>query len=195
MTSSGAALFAQRPQHGFVWDERFLVRQLPKYAAEDFRVILKPPEDLVTAFLRFRESHLSPPCFNFEALSMFLEGTNLHDLTGSTSSAQRLRLALIDDRRDPAGIEDAEKNLDGWRPADLAHEGELQIGPNQVRRFSGQKRDWVSAKYAKNSPKGDHIFREFLDECALYDRLKDEVRQTFLGASSHLTMIEKTELC
>lgn len=120
MTSSGSvACLSQRPQHDFIWDERFLVRQLPNYAAEDTRVIVIPPEDLVTTFLKARESHLRPPCFNFEALSTFLTGASLHDLAGPANSVQPLRLALVDDRRDPAGIEDAEKDLEGWSLADL----------------------------------------------------------------------------
>ena len=184
MASLNVASLLQRPQYDFTWDERFGVRQLQKYAAEDVRVTVMPHEDLITAFLKFRASHLSPPCFNFQALRTFLELANFRDLTGHARPTQVLRLALIDDRRDPAGIEDAEKDLDGWSRPDLAQEGMIQIGPNQVRRFSGQKRDWVSAKYAKDSPEGDHICRRLLSEGALYDRLNDPVSQTGSGPGS-----------
>jgi hypothetical protein len=44
-----------------------------RYATEDFRVMVIPPDDLVTTFLKLRENHHSPLCFNFEALRTPLE--------------------------------------------------------------------------------------------------------------------------
>jgi hypothetical protein len=175
MALAGAGSVSQRPRHDFAWDERFLVRQLLSYDAEDTPVLRAPDEDIIFAFLNFRASHLNPPCFNFGALARFLQPATFADLTNAQNLAQPVRLALIDDRRDIAGIEDAHKDLRGWTDAELAQDGMVRIGPDRVRRFNGQKRDWASFKYARDPPEGDHIFRELLDEPALYDRLQSKV--------------------
>jgi hypothetical protein len=187
MASSGAGSFLQRLPHDFAWDERFLERRLLSYDAEDTRVLRAPNEDVVIAFLNFRASHLNPPCFNFEALARFLRLANSADLTSAQNHTQFVRLALIADRRDFAGIEDADKDLRGWTAADLAQEGMVQIGPDRIRRFNGQKRDWASFKYSRDPPKGDHISRELLDEQALYERLQSKVVPTQRSPTSLLT--------
>jgi hypothetical protein len=175
MASTSTASSLQPSRHDSVWDERFLVRQVLSYDAEDTPVLRVPDEDIIIAFLNFRASRLNPPCFNFETLARFLRLANFADLSRTQNSTQSVRLALVDDRRDVAGIEDTEKDLRGWTAADLAQENMIQIGPDRVRRFNGQKRDWASFKYSRDPPKGDHVFREILDERTLYERLQTKV--------------------
>ena len=179
MASSSDPVLLRRPRHDFIWDERFTVRRLLAYAPEDTHLDdlppQDPPENLVTAFLEFWASHLDPPDFNFGTLESFLGLAKLTDLTGAATDADYTRLVLIDDRRDPAGVEDVEQDLQGFTDSDLAQDGVLKIGQNRVRRFNGQRRDWGSDKYAKYPPEGELIHREVLDERELYQMLHVKV--------------------
>lgn len=179
MASSNGSVLPQRPRHDYTWGDRFSVRQLLFYDAEDTRITnmptRDPPEDLVTSFLGFCASHLDPLCFNFEALENFLRLAEPNNLIEATSATSLIRLALVDDRRDPTGIEGVDQDLDGWSTADLAREGLLKIGDNRVRKFNGQRRDWKSEKYARQPPRGDFVRREVLDEQSLYTRLSIKV--------------------
>ena len=176
MATYGSTILPQRPRSDFEWEERFLMRQLLLYGPEDTRVAPLPGQDFITTFLELGGSSLDPPCFNFEAVRDFLRQANAPQTNAPATAQQDWRLALIDDRRDPAGIEEVEVAA-RLEPADMARDGLVRISGNRFRRFSGQRRDWESLKYAEQPPTGDSTsaFRRLLTVQGLQDRLQTRV--------------------
>jgi hypothetical protein len=141
----------------FKWDRRFTRRQLRLYGAADVRVYDTPfpNRNKVQTFLGAWLSLLDPPCCNFEPLREFLERNSEIELENPTSVAVLSTLALIDDRRDPAGL----------KPAVV----------NQPAESNGQTRDWESEAYSSDPTEGENIWRGALNERELYNRLVESV--------------------
>ena len=70
-------------------------------------------------------------------------------------------LALLDDRRDPAGMKPAV--------------------PGQPAESNGQSRNWETEEYSSYPPDGDDMWRGALDERALYNRLSELVSADLRG--------------
>lgn len=152
MTDTLALLFPLR--NTFRWDRRFARRQLHFYGAADYR---GPPSNRtrVQKFLDAWPGLLDPPCCNFEPLRKFLDMNHELELEHPTRGVVLSTLALIDDRRDPAGL----------KPAVVG----------QPAESNGQTRDWESEAYLDVATEGENIWREPYDEMQLYGRLAESV--------------------
>lgn len=141
----------------FRWDRRFSRRQLGLYAAADDRVPPEIGQTKVERFLNAWPSLLDPPCCNYEPLRRFL---NKNKNSEAELGNPRLRaslstLALIDDRRDLAGLK--------------------PTLPGQPAESDGQTRDWESKEYSENPTEGEDKWREALNERELFGRLSELV--------------------
>jgi len=139
----------------FQWDRRFCVRRPNSYRSEDTRVPAMENETAVTAFLSVWSSVLDPPNFNYELLASFLNQANVEDLNDLTRNPTLSTLALIDDRRDPAGLREGP--------------------PGQPGESNGQTRNWESDQYARWPPVGENVFQQAGDERQLHQRLVQDV--------------------
>lgn len=142
----------------FKWDRRFSRRQLRLYGAADIRVPQDPRfpnRTKVQTFLDAWSSLLDPPCCNFEPLRAFLDRNSEIELENPMRRAVLSTLALLDDRRDPAGL----------KPAVAG----------QPAESNGQTRNWETEAYSDYPTEGEDIWREALDERALYNRLSELV--------------------
>lgn len=145
-------------RNAFRWDRRFCVRRPNAYGSEDTRVPTMGNETAVTAFLSVWSSVLDPPDppnFSYELLASFLNQANIEDLTDLTRQPTLSTLALIDDRRDPAGLREGP--------------------PGQPGESNGQTRNWESDQYARWPPVGENVFRQAGDERQLHQRLVQDV--------------------
>jgi len=142
-------------RNAFQWDRRFCVRRPHAYASEDTRVPATGNETGVTAFLSVWSSVLDPPNFSYELLTSFLNQANVEDLNDLTRHPTLSPLALIDDRRDPAGLREG--------------------APGQPGESNGQTRNWESDQYARWPPVGESVFRQAGNERQLYQRLVQDV--------------------
>jgi hypothetical protein len=144
------------PSSRFVWDPHLSVRQPIAYKAEDNKLVVDPTQTVVTAFLEHQSSHLDPPHFTFKKLRDFLGEGNIEDLEDGTRPATISYLALVDDRRDPCGLDEQQ--------------------PGQQLSSNGLTRIWTSEKYTRRPIKGQNLYREPLDERGLYSRLRLQVK-------------------
>jgi hypothetical protein len=140
----------------FRWDRRFSQRQLGLYDAADIRVPPQakfPNRTKVERFLHAWPSLLDPPCCSYEPLREFLtrNKNSEAELEDPRRWAELKTLALLDDRRDPAGL----------RPT----------SPGQPIESDGQTRDWESEEYSVHPTEGEDKWRKALNERALYKRL------------------------
>jgi len=138
-----------------IWDREFCVRQTISYSAEDSRLQPEAGETFTESFLGFWSSSFDPPSLNFKALASFLKLGNLEDLKDRTRPATLTRLVLIDDRRDPCGLDEGQ--------------------PGQAPQSNGQTRSWTSDQYARWPTSGSNKYRAALDERGLYDKLCEAV--------------------
>ena len=148
----------------FRWDRRFSRRQLGLYAAADIRVPHDPSfpnRTKVESFLNAWSSLLDPPCCNYEPLRKFLNSEREADLENPMLMVGLSTLALLDDRRDPAGMKPAV--------------------PGQPAESNGQSRNWETEEYSSYPPDGDDMWRGALDERALYNRLSELVSADLRG--------------
>lgn len=148
-----------------VWDSHFSVRQTISYAAEDIRPEPDPSETITASFLNVWLGHLNPSDLSFRALGEFLDQGNIRDLRDRTRPAQLTRLALVDDRRDPCGLD------------------ESQSPPTS----NGQTRSWTSEQYTRWPTPGLNRYRAALDERELYDKLSEKARVQIMNAFSQET--------
>lgn len=139
----------------FLWDPQFSVRQTISYVAEDNRLQPDPAETTTDSILKFKPDNLDPPCLNFKTLACFLNSANLQDLRDRTRPARLTRLALVDDRRDPCGLEETQ--------------------PGQPPKSNGQTRSWTSEQYTLYPTPGLNKYRQVLDERGLYEKLREDV--------------------
>jgi hypothetical protein len=146
------------PSTRFVWDPHLSVRQPIAYKAEDNKLLVEPAQTVVSAFLQHRSSHLDPPDLTFKRLGEFLGEADIRDLEDRTRPANLSHLALVDDRRDPCGLEEEQ--------------------PGQPLKSNGLTRIWTSEKYATRPIEGKNRYRESLNERGLYDRLCLKVKYT-----------------
>jgi len=143
------------PWNSFTWNRHFSTRQPLSYKAEDIRIQLSSPDTAASVFLKVRAGVLDPPCLNFKQLERFLGEASLTDLNSQPPSFRLSRLALLDDRRDPIGLDPAPTG--------------------QTAMSNGQMRNWESEQYTRRPPPGENIYREVLDEKSLYDKLSQKV--------------------
>ncbi|KEF59571.1 uncharacterized protein A1O9_04416 [Exophiala aquamarina CBS 119918] len=151
-----------------VWDPHFSERQTISYAAEDIRLEPDPSETITASFLNVWSGHLNPPDLSFRALGEFLDKGDIRDLRDTTRPARLTRLALVDDRRDPCGLD------------------ESQYPPTS----NGQTRSWTSEQYTRWPTPGLDRYRAALDERALYDKLSEKARRKIRNA-----VIQETDRC
>lgn len=139
----------------FTWARKFSTRQPLSYKAEDNRITYSSPDAAAASFLKIWIGVLDPPCLNFKQLESFLTGASLASLISQSPSFRVSRLALLDDRRDTVGL-------------DPTPQGQRLVA-------NGQTRNWESEHYMRWPPRGEDIYREVLDEKALYQRLAQNV--------------------
>lgn len=149
----------------FVWNNQFSERQPISYFAEDLRLTLAQSDTVGSAFLKFWSNYLDPPGFKFRRLAAFLEQGDIRDLKDRTRIVTLSRLALLDDRRDPCGLNEAQ--------------------PGEPETSNGMKRSWTSVQYTEHPPPGVDRYRKALDERGLYDKLCEKVR-TPAKRNSHI---------
>lgn len=139
-------------QHRFIWDQKFTVRQELSHRSEDAKLVRKPYQTIVQAFLDADPTGLDPPQYNCTALKSFLEQADEADLTLDPPVVDHAKkLVLIDDRQDPTG----------WRD----HAGEHRAA-----------RDWDG--YAMYPPEGIKIQSSILTAGELHRKLQANVSIT-----------------
>ena len=132
----------------FIWDTKFTTRQFETYSALD-APYTEPDESTINNFIRAQRYSLVPPQYNDVALQEFLGKATLEDLTGaSPSRASAEPIALIDDRCDSSG----------WQDANGIHHS---------------ARDWNG--YSRHPPHGTNIYMKILSARQLYERLRMRV--------------------
>ncbi|EXJ59774.1 hypothetical protein A1O7_03921 [Cladophialophora yegresii CBS 114405] len=141
----------------FEWDDHFSQRQVKSYIAEDIRLRPEPTETITSAFLDVRSRPLDPVDFNFKKLADFLNTSDIRNLR-NTNAPQPRFLALLDDRRDPCGLDEGQS---GGPPIS-----------------NGQTRNWISEQYTRFPTPGVDSYRRVLDERGLYDRLRANRSET-----------------
>jgi hypothetical protein len=83
------------------WSSQFSARPLLQDISESDPLLVRPGETESDAFIHAGEDILSPPCFNFRPLDLFLQRAHLGDLTNCNPSPRLSTLCLIDDRSNP----------------------------------------------------------------------------------------------
>ena len=162
--SAGAPSLFPILRNSPTWDEHFTVRQVQFYHAENKRVEDLDPfpaeKPRLKAFLAALTTALDPPECNFVRLTAFLNEADERDLEIPTHAAALRQVALLDDRRDPFGL----------RPRVQGHPLES----------NGEKRQWDADTYYREPTPGENIWRNALDERALYRRLAENVSESTL---------------
>lgn len=135
----------------FVWDSRFAIRQTDAHNHESDRLAPADGASIITEFLNFFGSRLDPPQYNYNALRGFLEqGKAVTSFDpAATQATQAEYTVLLDDRRDPTGWQDI----------------------NRDRHFA---RDWNS--YAAGyPPEGENVTFTLLNARDLYEKQSKSV--------------------
>ena|SRR5271168_547113 len=165
--TASTSTFSQRRRCS-TWSKQFCTRQSFRQGMEDDRLPVSPSESEVHIFLRAGEGVLSPPCFNWKPLELFLNSTSssLRDLTDRRRSPSLSRLCLIDDR------------------SFQSHESENTPGRHDTSVSKSRELNGVKNRVVHRL--GDASFRKALDERELYDRLLENVSKYELGAATLL---------
>ncbi|KIX04584.1 uncharacterized protein Z518_05454 [Rhinocladiella mackenziei CBS 650.93] len=145
-----------RPWNSFTWNRRFGTRRPRLYAGEDKRISFATLQtaDIVKTFLGAWPNPLDPPCLNFKQIEQFMTASHFPDPNVKSQPTGSPRLALLDDRRDPIGL-------------------------NEQGKPNGQMRNWDSEEYATNPPSGEDVFREALDESGLHAKFQQNLHYEY----------------
>jgi hypothetical protein len=147
---------ASRRRRSSTWSDYFSARQPLRYVAESNPLPVASGKSEVDAFIRPEQDVLSPPCFNWKPLYLFLQRNHLGELTGHEPCYQLSKLCLVDDRSSSSG------------------ESESSLTLLSEHRLHSKDEDPT----IRDSPRprvGDTIFRKNLDEIQLYNRLLEKV--------------------
>jgi hypothetical protein len=142
------------------WSNQFYTRQPPHSTADNELVPIRPGQTESDAFIHAGEDNLSPPCFNWKPLDLFLRRAHLGELTGIKPCLQLSRLCLIDDRSHSAYQSESLPNS----------QVEQQLHPEDGEHTHG----------SHISQRGVTDFRKNINERELYHRLLEKASRRVL---------------
>jgi hypothetical protein len=147
-TSSGGRRFS-------TWSNQFCTRHPLCYIAENDLLPARPGQTERDAFIHAGEDILSPPCFNWKPLELFLQRAHLGDLTDHKPCPGLSRRCLIDDR------------------SSSSCQSESPLNPQFEQQLHSKDEDTIHGSCLLQL--GDTTFRKNLNEQDLYHRLLEKV--------------------
>jgi hypothetical protein len=150
------------------WSSQFSARPLLQDISESDPLLVRPGETESDAFIHAGEDILSPPCFNFRPLDLFLQRAHLGDLTNCNPSPRLSTLCLIDDRSNPNPK---------LRRRSSSSQSESLSSLQFEQQLSPKEGNPIHDSYLPEL--GGHVYREILNEQELYNRLLEKVSSPF----------------
>jgi hypothetical protein len=156
MSSIDESSAQSRRRRSSAWSDQFCSWQPIRRSAADDPLPVGPRQTESNAFIHHGEDTLSPPCFNYYPLQIFLDRASLSEVTDLNRHPLLTKLCLIDDRAFPEDLEE-------------------RHGASGNESATNQDR-YVRGRFT-NERQPDGVFRSALNERTLYYRLSQGVRK------------------
>lgn len=150
------------------WSNQFCPGQPHRYIAENDLLPVRPGQTEKDAFIHAGDDILSPPCFNWRPLELFLQRARLGDLT-QNASGQASTLDLTGQRPCPrlssmCLIDDRSSS---------SRQSEIPAHPQFEQQLDSKDGDYIHGSCLPQL--GGTAFRKNLNEQELYHRLLEKV--------------------